>query len=79
MCKDSDQSAPIPQLISFLAQIAAPVAQLVQRWPADLAVPGLSPACGGDLFSHKRGVIAHNISLSTAERPDMSEILLKNT
>ena len=66
-------------MISFLAQIAAPVAQLVKRWPVDLAVPGMSPTWGGDLFSHKRGVIAHNLSLSTAERPDMAEILLKKT
>ena len=33
----------------------APVAQWVKRWPADLAVPSSSPACGEDFSRRKRG------------------------
>ena len=36
----------------------APVAQWVKRWPADLAVPGSSPAWGEDLSGRKRGSTA---------------------
>ena len=57
----------------------APVAQWVKRWPTDLAVVSSSPARGEDLFSCKRGSIAHSLSLSSAHRPDMTEILLKRT
>ena len=57
----------------------APVAQWVKRWPTDLAVVSSSPARGEDLFNRKRGSIAHSLSLSSAHRPDMTEILLKRT
>ena len=57
----------------------APAAQWVKRWPTDLAVPSSSPARGEDLFDHKRGSIAHSLSLSPTHRPDMTEILLKRT
>ena len=58
-----------------------PVAQWVKRWTTDIAVPGSSPAWGGDLFNRKRGSssIAHNLSLSTAHCIDMTEIQLKKT
>ena len=36
----------------------APVAQWVKRWPADLVVPGSSPAYDEDLSSRKRGSTA---------------------
>ena len=53
----------------------ARLAQLVKLWPADLAVPGLSPA-QGEIFSIvNRGAIAHSLSLSSSHRPDMTEIL----
>ena len=39
----------------------------------------LSPARGENLFSHKRGSIAHSLSLSSAHHPNMTEILLKRT
>ena len=57
----------------------APVAQWVKRWPTDLAVVSYSPARGEDLFNRKQGSIAHSLSLSSAHRPDMTEILLKRT
>ena len=57
----------------------APVAQWVKRWPTDLAVVSSSPARGEDLFNRKRSSIAHSLSLSSAHRPDMTEILLKRT
>ena len=55
----------------------APVAQWVKRWPTDLAVVISSPAKGEDLFNCKRSFVAHSLSLSSAHRPDMTEILLK--
>ena len=55
------------------------VAQWVKRWPTDLVVVSSSPARGEDLFNRKRGSIAHSLSLSSAHRPDMTEILLKRT
>ena len=57
----------------------APVAQWLNRWPADLVVPGSSHAWGGDLFNRKRGSIAHSFPLYFTDRPDMTEILLKRT
>ena len=60
-------------------QIGALVAQWVKCWPADLAVASSSPASGEDLFNRKRGSIAHRLSLPSAFRPDMTEILLKRT
>ena len=47
----------------------APVAQWVNRWPADLAVLGSSPAWGGDLFNRKRVSIAHSLPLYFTDRP----------
>ena len=40
------------------------------RWPTDLAVPGSSP----DLFSRKRGSLAHSVSLSSAHHPDINTV-----
>ena len=57
----------------------APVVQWVKRWPTDLAVVSSSTARFEDLFNRKRGSIAHSLSLSSAHRPDMTEILLKRT
>ena len=51
----------------------------VKRWPTDLAVPGSSPAGGGNLSNCKRGSIAHSLSLSLINRPDVAERLLKRT
>ena len=53
----------------------APVAQWIKRWPTDLAVPGSIPTRG--FLDRKRGSIAHSLSLSSAHRPDMTEIPLK--
>ena len=50
-----------------------PVDQWVKRRPTDLAVPNSSPA-RGQIFSTVNGV-----PLSSAHRPDMTEILLKRT
>ena len=61
----------------FPAILAAPVAQWVKRWLADLAVPSLRPI--RSRISRNRGSIAHSLSLSTSHRPDMTEILLKRT
>ena len=51
-----------------------------KRWPANLAVPSLNPARGGEIFSAANGVSLqtafHN---SSAYRPDMTEMLLKRT
>ena len=58
--------------------IGASVAQRVKRWPADLSVPGLSPASGLDFFNRKRDSVAHGLSLSLTHRPDMTKILLKS-
>ena len=63
----------------LIDKLGAPVAQWVKRWPTDLAVVSSSPAWGEDLFSRKRVSIAHSLSLSSAHRPDMTEILLKRT
>ena len=41
----------------------APVAQWIKRWPTDLAVPGSSPAWGGNLSNRKRGSMEHILSL----------------
>ena len=59
--------------------LGAPVAQWFKHWPTDLAVVSSSPALGEGLFNRKRGSIAHSLSLSSARRPDMTEILLKRT
>ena len=64
-------------LLSFF--VGAPVAQWVKCWPTDLAVVSSSPARGEDIFNRKRGSIAHSLSLPSAHRPDMTEILLKRT
>ena len=57
----------------------APLAQLVKRWPADLAVPSSIPA-RGEIFSTVNGVQLHTaFSLSSAHRPDMTEILLRKS
>ena len=40
-----------------------------------IAVPGSSPALGGEVFNRKRGSNAHSLSLSPAYCPDMIEIL----
>ena len=55
--------------------LGVPVAQ----WPTDLAVPVPIPASGGNVFSRKRGCIAHSLSLSSVHRPDLTETLLKRT
>ena len=57
----------------------SPVAQYVERWHTNLAVPSSSIAGGGDFYSCKRGSIAHSLSLSPVYRSDMTEILLKRT
>ena len=56
------------------ANIRAPVAQWVKRWPTDLAVPSLKSPAQGKIFS-----IAHSLSLSPVDCPDMTEILWKWT
>ena len=58
----------------------APVAQWVKHWPTDLAVRVLPPSPSRqNLFNRKRGSFAHNLSLSLAHCPVMTEILLKRT
>ena len=52
--------------------VAAPVAQWVTCWPADLAVLSLSPTGGGNLFNRKWGSMAHSLSLSPTHCPDMT-------
>ena len=42
----------------------------IQHWPADLAVPSLIPR-ERILFNHKKGSIAHSLSLSPSHCPDM--------
>ena len=39
----------------------------------DLAFPSGSPASDEDLFNHKQGSVAHSLSLSPTQRPDMTE------
>ena len=56
----------------------APVAQWVKRWPPDLAVPSSSPA-RGEIFSTINGSTTHSLSLSSAHRTDMTEILSERT
>ena len=51
----------------------------VKHWPTDLKVLGSSHICGGDLFNRKPGSIAHNLSLSPAHCPVMTEIWFKRT
>ena len=46
----------------FHEESGAPVAQWVKLWPADLAVPGLSPA-RGENFSTINGVPLHTAFL----------------
>ena len=50
---------------SLPSSIGAPVAQWVKRWPADLAVPSLTPN-QDKLFSPVNGVRLHSLSLSTS-------------
>ena len=57
----------------------SPVARYVERSPAGLAVRGSRPAGCRNLFSRKRGFIAHNLSLSSIHNPDMTETLLKGS
>ena len=56
----------------------APVTQWVEWWLADLAIPGLSPIWGEDLFNRKWGPL-HRLSLSLTHYPDITEILFKRT
>ena len=55
------------------------VAQCVKHLPADLVVPDSSPALEEIFPNRKWGSIAYNLSLSSAHRSDMTEILLKRT
>ena len=54
----------------------SPVAQWVERWPADLAVLRSIPGAA-NILNRNRGSIAHNISLSPFHLPDMTDITLK--
>ena len=64
---------------SFFKEFGAPVAQKVKHWPAALAVLGLRPAGGENLFNQELGFIAHSLSFSSSHQPDMTEVLLKRT
>ena len=65
----------VPYLfIVFHDLVGAPVAHWFKRWPTDLAV-----CLRRGSFHRERGSIAHSLSLSSAHRPDMTEILLKGT
>ena len=44
---------------NFAYYKGAKVTEKIKRWPADLAVPGLIPTRGDNLFNPKRGSIAH--------------------
>ena len=57
----------------------AQVAQWAKCWPADLAVMGLIPARGRNVFSGKLDSTTNSLSLSPSHHPDMTEILLKRT
>ena len=56
----------------------APVVQWVKRWLTDLAVPSSIPARGEFFFNRERSSTTNTFSLSTSNRPDMTEILLKS-
>ena len=56
-----------------------PVAQWVKHWPTDLATVSSSPARGEGLYNRKRVSTANSLLLSSAHRPDMTEILSKKT
>ena len=54
------------------------VAQWVKHWPTDLVGPGPEFDTGLKWNPyHKRGCIAHSLSLPSAHHPDITEILLK--
>ena len=64
---------------TFFKEFGAPVAQKVKHWPAALAVLGLRPAGGENLFNQDLGFIAHSLSFSSSHHPNMTEVLLKRT
>ena len=64
------------RMVYRLTVLGAPVVQWVKRWPTDLAVESSSPA---RIFSIVNGVPLHSLSLSSAHRPDKTEIMLKRT
>ena len=66
-------------VVVIVAVLGAPVAQWVQRWPTDLAVQTVRAHSRRNLLNCKRDSSAHSLSLSSAHRPDMTEILLKRT
>ena len=51
------------------------VGQWVKRWQTDLAAPGRVHV-GGHILNHKRGSIAHRLSLSNPHCPNMTDTLL---
>ena len=55
------------------------VAQWVKRWPTFSSGPEFEHRSRRSLLKRKRGSTAHSISLPSAHRPDMTEILLKKT
>ena len=59
--------------------LGTPLAQWVKRWTTDLAVPTSILLSRRNHLNRKPGSIAHSLSLSTSNRPDMTEILLKRS
>ena len=55
--------------------VFAPVDPWAKSWPTDLAIPSSSPA-QAEIFSNV-SFIAQVLWLSSAQRPDMTELLLK--
>ena len=70
---DSDVSRVLTVLSLSLG---GSVAQWVKRWPTDQALPSSSPVRVENFLNCKQGSIAHSLRLSSAYRPDMTEILL---
>ena len=67
--KDKRHSSPGLKSISCPVDYQeAPVAQYVKRWPANLEVPGLRAAEGGNPSVRKRGSIVHMLSFSPIHR-----------
>ena len=54
------------------------MAQVVNRWSPNLAVPSSIPG-GGSVFNRKQAFIAHSLSLPLFYRLDMTVLLLKRT
>ena len=68
----------LEHMFGCFSQERSPGSSVTERWPADLAVPDSSPACGGELRNLKRDSIAYSHP-SPTQHPDITKILLKRT